>query len=1223
VVSRSNAWALALVLFVCAALRAQEYSFRYFGVAEGLSNLTVRTVYQDRVGFLWVATVNGYFRYDGERFEAFGAAQGVPSSPGASFGDAPDGSLLAGGSFGLLRLRGNRFEKVPGPFKSVGELQGIQADGRGLTYINTEQGLMALSMAPGKDEFAVRPIPPPAGTLLTEANGVPEAGGLLIDGDAIWYGCGLALCHLEKGQTRVYGTESGVPAHAVVVILKDRKGSLWLRLRSAGVLVLPVGQSQFRRPIIPNLNLNIGGIPSIDADGQVLLPLPDGMLMGDEQGWRKIDHTAGLRGAPYRAFEDRQHSLWFYTAGRGLVQWRGYREWENYTSSSGLVSDAVHTILPQPNGLVWLGTDGGLMRGERQSTGVQWKKVAGFEGINVNVVRAGPGGALWIGTDPKGIARMDARTGRLKWLGDAQDRARAIYELRFDHQQRLWIGTDLGLYMAKAPYQKIVHVSELPSVRILAVVEGGDGTIWAGGIGGLFSLTGGHWRHWTKADGLRDTQLLSLGVDAQGKIWVAYRFSSGMDRVQLRPNGLAVEKHVERPGSDAIVYFIEPDSLGHMWAGSDHGVDMWDGVRWSHYGMSDGLVWDNCGQNAFAAEPDGTVWIGTSGGLSRFKPRPRYEREIPIKVVFTELLMGGTDVTNQSHPSFDIHTNSLLAHFAALNATRENAVVFRYRMEGASSAWTETTDRELRFAQLAPGDYRLEIEAQDGDGLWRAPRAEFAFNILTPWYRTWWFFTLCGLIPLCGTWGFFRIRMAAAKQREHGLQLLVEAQKTIQNLAFYDPLTELPNRRMLLDRLRMTLAASARSSRLRALLFMDLDKFKKLNDSFGHQAGDLLLQETARRLTAATRGTDTVSRLGGDEFVVLLENLGELSEEAAAQAEMIAEKILAVISQPYMLAGHECLLTASIGITVFGIKPEGTEEVLQQADIAMYQAKAAGRNTVRFFAPELQAAINARMAMEEELRVAIKQEQLLLYYQPLVDRGMVIGAEALVRWMHPQRGILSPDTFIPLAEETGLILPLGDWVLETACRQLAAWADRKATAHLTIAVNISARQLRQPDFVEDVIAVLERTGANPHNLEFELTENMLVENIDEVIAKMTDLKSHGLKFSLDDFGAAYSSLSFLQRLPLDRLKIDRAFVRDIMSGANGGAIAQAIVSLSRAMSLPVLAEGVETEEQREYLLGLGCHTYQGYLFSWPVPLGEFEQLLAGQLSSPQTAAMVK
>ncbi len=542
-------------------------------------------------------------------------------------------------------------------------------------------------------------------------------------------------------------------------------------------------------------------------------------------------------------------------------------------------------------------------------------------------------------------------------------------------------------------------------------------------------------------------------------------------------------------------------------------------------------------------------------------------------------------------------------------------------MDGAGSAWTETTERELRFAQLAPGNYRLEIEAQDGDGLWRASQAEFDFRIRTPWYQTWWFFTLCGLIPLCGTWGIFRIRMAESKRREHEPHLLVEAQKTIQNLAFYDPLTELPNRRMLLDRLRMTLAVSARSGRLRALLFLDLDKFKKLNDSFGHQAGDLLLKETAQRLTAATRETDTVARLGGDEFVVLVENLSGRPKEAAAQAERIAEKILAVIRQPYLLFGHEYLLTASIGITLFGIQKEGTEEVLQQADIAMYQAKAEGRNTVRFFAPELQAAINARTAMEEELRMAIKQDQLLLYYQPQVDRDTVVGAEALVRWMHPKRGISFPDTFIPLAEETGLILPLGDWVLETACRQLVAWADRTESAHLSIAVNISARQLRQPDFVENVLAVLERTGANPHNLELELTENMLVENIDDVVAKMSKLKSHGLMFSLDDFGAAYSSFNYLQRLPLDRLKIDRAFVQDINSSTNGGAIAQAIVSLSYAMSLSVVAEGVETNEQRDYLFGIGCYTYQGYLFSRPVPLGEFEKLLAGQLDSSQTVAI--
>jgi diguanylate cyclase (GGDEF)-like protein len=1221
VVRKSNAWALALMLLVCCALRAQEYSFRVFGVAEGLSNLSVRTVYQDRVGFLWVATVNGYFRFDGERFEAFGAAQGVPNSPGTSFGDAPDGSLLAGGSFGLLRLRGNRFEKVTGPFKSVGELQGIQSDGKGHTYLNTEHGLVVLSMEPGKDGFTFHTIPPPEGTPTTMVNGVPEAGAVLLDGNVIWYGCGLSLCRLENGQTRVYGVESGLLARAAVVILKDRRGNLWLRLRNGGVLMLPAGESQFRKPILLDPDQNVGGVPSLDAEGQVFLSLPDGMLMGDEQSWRKIDHTTGLRGTVYRVFEDRQHSLWLCMAGRGLVQWRGYREWENYTLASGLVSDGVHAILTQPDGPVWVGTDGGLQRGERQSAGIQWKTVAGLEVSNVTVVRAGPDGAIWVGTERKGIGRMDPRTGKFRWLKDAANGSRAAFEMRFDHQQRLWVGSDLGLFTALAPYKELLPVTELPNVHVRSIVEGSDGTIWVGGIGGLYSLSGGQWKHWTKADGLRDLQVLSLGVGTQGAIWVAYRFMSGMDRIHLRPNGLSVEKNVQRNGSDSIVYSINADMQGRMWAGTDHGVDVWDGARWSHYAMNDGLVWDNTSQNAFASEPDGTVWIGTSGGLSRFKPSLRHTLDAPIEVVFSKLLMGGTDVTSLSHPSFDIHNNSLVAHYAALNATRENAVVFRYQMEGASSGWTETTQRELQFAKLAPGDYKLDIEAQDYDGVWRAHRAEFAFTILTPWYKTVSFFIMCGLIPLCGILVYFRLRMAKASRREHDLQLLVEAQKTIQNLAFYDPLTELPNRRMLLDRLRKTLAVSVRSGRLRAMLFVDLDKFKAVNDSLGHQIGDLLLKETARRLTTSTRETDTVARLGGDEFVVILEDLSELPEEAAAHAERIAEKILAVIGQPYLLDGHECLLSSSIGITIFGMQRESTEEVLQQADIAMYQAKAVGGDTARFFAPELQIAINARAAMEEELRKATKQEQLLLYYQPQVERGRVIGAEALVRWNHPQRGILFPDTFIPMAEETGLILPLGDWVLETACRQLAAWAERKETAQLSIAVNISIRQLRQPEFVEKVLSALERTRANPNRLELELTESMLVENIEETISKMTELKLRGVKFSLDDFGTGYSSLSYLRRLPLDRLKIDRAFVQDILTDTCGGAIAQAIVSLSRAMGLPVMAEGVESEEQREYLASLGCHTYQGYLFSKPVALEAFEKLLAKQEISVEAAAL--
>ena len=406
-----------------------------------------------------------------------------------------------------------------------------------------------------------------------------------------------------------------------------------------------------------------------------------------------------------------------------------------------------------------------------------------------------------------------------------------------------------------------------------------------------------------------------------------------------------------------------------------------------------------------------------------------------------------------------------------------------------------------------------------------------------------------------------------------------------------------------------TLAASARTGCSQAILFVHLDDLKTVNDTLGHQTGDLPLREITQSIAARVREADTVGRLGEDEFVVMLTDLSEVPEEAAAQAKAVGERLLAAIGQPYLLDGRECRSAASIGITVFGDYREGTNEVLQQADIALYQAKAAGGNTIRFFSPALQAAVHARAAMEEDHRQGIKTNQFLLYYQPQVNRGRLIGAEALLRWMHPRHGILLPGEFISSAEDTGLILPLGNWILETVCGQIAAWADRKETAHISVAVNISALQLRQPDFVESVLTALDRTGANPQNLKLELTESMLADNIEDVIAKMTSLKSHGLRFCLDDFGTGYSSLTYLKRLPLHQLKIDRSFVRDILEDASSGAILQAIISLSRAMGLLVIAEGVETEEQRGFLARLGCHSFQGYLFSRPLPLEEF-QLLA-------------
>lgn len=437
------------------------------------------------------------------------------------------------------------------------------------------------------------------------------------------------------------------------------------------------------------------------------------------------------------------------------------------------------------------------------------------------------------------------------------------------------------------------------------------------------------------------------------------------------------------------------------------------------------------------------------------------------------------------------------------------------------------------------------------------------------------------------------------------------ADAQIQNLAFFDPLTQLPNRRLLMDRLKQSLASSSRRQSLGALLFIDLDNFKTLNDTHGHDKGDQLLQLVAQRLTASVRECDTVARLGGDEFVVMLEDLSENPVEAVTQTKVVAEKILEALNQNYQLAHYVHHSTPSIGVTLFGGLPEDIEEPLKRADLAMYQSKTAGRNTIRFFDPQMQAVVAERASLELGLREALADEHFLLYYQPQVmGENLVTGAEVLLRWRHPQRGLVSPAEFIPLAEETGLILPLGNWVLETACAQLARWSGKPSLAHLTISVNVSTRQFNQPDFVDQVLSVLARTGASPNRLKLELTESLLVSNFDDVIAKMNTLQTHGVGFALDDFGTGYSSLSYLKRLPLDQIKIDQSFVRDILIDPNDAAIAKMVIVLADSLGLLVVAEGVETQAQKDALAKQGCHAYQGYLFSRPLPIDEFEAFLS-------------
>ncbi len=426
-------------------------------------------------------------------------------------------------------------------------------------------------------------------------------------------------------------------------------------------------------------------------------------------------------------------------------------------------------------------------------------------------------------------------------------------------------------------------------------------------------------------------------------------------------------------------------------------------------------------------------------------------------------------------------------------------------------------------------------------------------------------------------------------------------------LAFYDALTQLPNRRLLVDRLQQVLVNGARSGLTTAVLFVDLDNFKTLNDTRGHEVGDLLLKDVAQRLRSCVREQDTVARLGGDEFVVVLQNLSSDAPEAAAQARTLGELILAQLRQPYELAGHEHHFTASIGVTLLTHQRDSVDEVLKQADMAMYRAKDAGRNTLRFFDPDMQQAVNRRALLETELHNGLRRSQFLLLYQPQVDsQGRVTGAEALVRWQHPVQGMVPPSEFIPLAEESGLILPLGQWVMETALRQQARWQQDPLFAHLSLAINVSARQFLQDDFVAQVLALVQQTGANPAQIKLELTESLLLDNVDSVITTMRALKAHGLGFSLDDFGTGYSSLSYLKRLPLDQIKIDQGFVRDVLLDASDAAIARSIIALAGSLGLSVIAEGVETTAHHQFLLAHGCQAFQGYLFGRPLTLEDFE-----------------
>jgi len=437
----------------------------------------------------------------------------------------------------------------------------------------------------------------------------------------------------------------------------------------------------------------------------------------------------------------------------------------------------------------------------------------------------------------------------------------------------------------------------------------------------------------------------------------------------------------------------------------------------------------------------------------------------------------------------------------------------------------------------------------------------------------------------------------------------IQAEEANHRLIFYDALTELPNRRMLQEQLTH-LTSSERMKNYYALLWIDLDRFKLLNDLRGHQAGDNFLFELSHKIRDLLREGDLLARVGGDEFAVLVELPQSDRSLAAREAEQIAQTLRTGLEGEYQIDDYSHFLSVSIGIALFTDRQFESEALLGQAELAKYQAKESGRNTVSFYDPQIQAEISQRAELESELRQAIDRKELELFYQLQFDhRGQPIGAEALLRWRHTEKGLVSPAQFIPLAEETGLIVPIGSWVLKTACEQLCRWQKTPATAHLQLAVNVSARQFRQPEFVTEVETIMAQSAVPAGKLKIELTESTVLDYVEETISKMARLRERGVKFSMDDFGTGYSSLQYLKRLPLDQVKIDQSFVRDIATDNDDAMIIKTIIAMGHALSLDVIAEGVETDQQRTILEAYGCRHYQGYLFARPLPLDECESLL--------------
>ncbi len=1064
-------------------------------------------------------------------------------------------------------------------------------------------------MGPG-DRLVVEPGPQPPSPDLARASSV------FVDGNTIWWGCGSSLCQSVGGHITVKGTVAGLGPTAITAILRGRTGSLWI-VQNRHLLVLHPGSQRFEEPEVALPAMGMGA-PVIDSDGRLLVSTTEGLAIRDSKGFHMVGRPSGLLPPVYSVLQDREGSVWLGLAGRGLAKWLGYSQWESFNAQSGLTGETVYEILPRPDGTVWVGTEAGFFRGARGSNAQwTWRLIRSVGPIPVHAVQAAPNGKMWLGSDSNGVGLFDPRTEKVTWFSTKDGLiGQSIWAVLTDRTGAVWAGSDKGLYRAAPGTTAFRHIDEAANERVnllrfFTIVEAPDGDIWAGSAAGIWRYSGGKWTHFTTQEGLRAQAVIALAADKNGELWIGYRLTGTITRLRFNASGKAEFKHFDPPAGQPIdiTYFLGFDARGRLWAGTNLGILTRDNAgHWYQYDHHDGLIWDDCDLHGFAAEPDGHIWIGTSAGLSHFLPREAPAASEPPRTVFTSVVSGKTVLDPAHSFTLENSSNSLITRFTALRFGRERDILFRYRLD-ASAPWRETPDRELQFPAMPPGKYRLEVEARDTLSDWSNVPASFDFRIIPPWWREWWFISGCciGGALLVG----FTLRRKNIREEaiRHALENAVaERTRELSHQYRHDVLTGLPNRLLFGERLHRELLAARRDRNRVAVLFIDLDRFKRINDTWGHQTGDLFLKEISERLSSGLRPGETIARIGGDEFIVLIPGLRERYE-----AEARGWELLTTLEAPIQVEDKNVFATMSVGISTFPDDARESGALMAAADAAMYRAKAAGKNQVQLFEAGMTEAASRPQNIEDRLREALKNGGFRLRYQPQYTLdGKLAGFEALLRIQGMERE-LGPGEFIPIAEETGLIVEMGAWALREACLQMKIW-QKSGFPDVRIAVNVSVVQLAHVGFEAYLMRTIRETGIDPSHLELELTETALVKDTGDSAGLLNRIRERGIQVALDDFGTGFSPMQYLHQLPVDAVKIDQVFIKDLDAEPSSVPLVEGMVKLAKTLSLKVVAEGVETQAQFEILRQIGFDLAQGYLLSYPVTATEAEDLLrAGNL----------